>query len=174
MDDPVSMASFMGLFSQNTAFLKQLVEQYGLTGILISSFIGSTIFVPLSVELLLPILIKAHINLYLIIIFASVGALVGSWVNYAFGCFGYNLVKARIGTDKLEKASRIMDKYGTFGLFFIIFVPLPLPIPVDPITVIPGIAKMDFTKFSIVVFLAKLFWYALVVGILNGILNYIA
>ncbi|MBN2251126.1 MAG: DedA family protein [Candidatus Altiarchaeota archaeon] len=153
------------------AVLAELVRDYGLIGLFASALVGSTIFVPLSVEALLPILIRARIDLYLIILVASIGALIGTWINYGIGRYAANLASSRLGNGRVEKAKGVMNKYGWPGLFAVIATPIPLPIPVDPITLIPGITRMDFMKFSLVVFAAKLIRYALFVGILNGLLK---
>jgi membrane protein YqaA with SNARE-associated domain len=151
--------------------LGDIAVRYGLAGLFLSSFFGSTIFVPFSVEAIIPILINVHANVFLVIITASVGALMGTWVNYWLGYYASDYIRRKMGDKNIEKAEKVVKKYGWPGLFLIIFMPLPLPIPVDPLTVIPGIARMDFLKFSLVVFLAKLAKYSFVVAVVTGIFN---
>lgn len=162
---------FMSFLPGTLEILADLAAKYGLIGLFISSFIGSTIFVPFSVELLFPVLIESGVDLYPIIFVASTGALIGTWVNYWLGYKGSSLVKRRFGEKGIEKAKNAMDKYGWPGLFLVVFLPIPLPIPVDPLTIIPGIARMNFLRFSVVVYVAKLLRYAFFVGVLNGLLS---
>jgi len=147
------------------------VRHYGLPGLFFSSFIGSTIFVPFSVEAAEAFLIAAKENPYLVILVASVGALMGTWVNYWIGYFGSGLVEKRVGAGNIKKAKDFMDKYGWPGLFLVIFI--PTPIPVDPVTVFPGLARMGFAKFTVVVFVAKVLRYSVVVALLTGLLSFI-
>lgn len=151
--------------------LGDIAVRYGLAGLFLSSFFGSTIFVPFSVEAILPLLIKVHVNVFLVIVTASFGALMGTWVNYWLGYYASGYIRQKLGDKNLDKADQVIKKYGWPGLFLIIFMPLPLPIPVDPLTVIPGIARMDFFKFSSVVLLAKLAKYSFFVALFTGILN---
>jgi membrane protein YqaA with SNARE-associated domain len=148
--------------------LISLVHQYGLLGLFISALIGSTVFIPFSVELAIAALLSSGENPYIILLAASIGALMGTLVNYAIGCFASELAEKRIGEENIRKAKKAMDKYGWPGLFLIIAIPIPLPIPVDPITIIPGMTRMNIIKFSVIVFFAKLIRYAIFIGILEG------
>lgn len=149
---------------------QDLIIQYGpLLGLFISALIGSTVFIPFSVEALFPLLIRSDVDLYLIVIFASIGSLIGTVVNYLLGCLGSEIIERKVDASKMAHAKKTMDKYGWPGLFIILF--LPLPLPVDSLTIFPGIARMNFIEFSIVVFLAKLAKYSLIVGLFNGLLS---
>ncbi len=160
----------MHFFRPVVEVLFELVRHYGLAGLFASSLIGSTIFVPFSVEFAETILLAARENVLLVILTASVGALIGTWINYWIGYFGSELVEKRVGEKNIKKAKDFMDKYGWPGLFVIIF--LPTPIPVDPVTVFPGLARMSFIEFSIVVFIAKLLRYSVVAALLTGFMGF--
>ena len=67
--------------------------------------------------------------------------------------------------ENLEKAKKLMNKYGWAGLFIALI--LPLPLPVDPITVLCGMAKMNFKEFTIVVLSGKAVKAALVLGLIS-------
>lgn len=151
--------------------LTSLVHSYGLTGLFISSLIGSTIFIPFSVEAMIGIVIGAGFDPYIIVLVAALGALIGTLFNYSLGYFASGYVKKYLGEQTILKAKNVMDKYGWPGLFAIIAIPLPLPVPVDPITIIPGLTRMNLMEFSAIVFTAKLFRYALFVGLCAGLLG---
>jgi len=149
-------------------WLKLLVHQYGLIGLLFSSFIGSTIFLPLSVELTFPVLIKAGIHKLAIILFASVGSLAGTLLNYSLGYGGMKYLNKKTRKLEMKKARHLMNKYGWAGLF--IALALPIPLPVDPLTLLCGAAKMNIREFTAVVLAAKLLKYALFLGVIAIIL----
>jgi membrane protein YqaA with SNARE-associated domain len=148
-----------------------LVHQYGLLGLFISALVGSTVFIPFSVEAAIAVMLSLRENPYIVVLVASIGALMGTWVNYAIGCYASELAEKKIGEENIRKAKKAMDKYGWPGLFLIIM--LPTPIPVDPVTIIPGMMRMNVIKFSLTVFFAKLIRYALFVGLLQGIFGII-
>ena len=147
--------------------LETFILHYGLFGVFLASFLGSTIFLPFAIELFFPILMAYGLNPYLILITTTLGALFGTWVNYALGLIGSRIIEKRMDQGKINQAKHIIDKYGWLGLFVVIALPLPVPIPVDPITIIPGITKMNFLEFSIVVFLGKLSKYSIFIGLLD-------
>ncbi len=141
------------------------VVRYELFGLFITSLIGSTIFVPFTTEILFPVLIKSGLGIYHIIIVAALGAMVGTWINYGLGFLGSKFIEKRVDHTGIEHAKRFMNRYGWAGLLFILA--LPFPIPVDVITIVPGISRMNFIEFSIVVFLGKIIKFAVFVGIID-------
>jgi membrane protein YqaA with SNARE-associated domain len=66
--------------------------RYGFLGIFISSLVGSMIFIPFLTEAALIILSRVGRYPYLLVLIASVGSLMGTWVNYSLGFFGSELV----------------------------------------------------------------------------------
>ena len=149
-------------------FLTEMISHWGIFGLLPVSIIGSTIFVPFAVEFFFPALLASGVDPYFIVITAAIGSTLGTFVNYWLGHAGSRYVKRRMDGKRVEKATNLMNRYGWFGLLFIITI--PLPIPVDGVTIIPGIARMNFLWFSAVVFFGKLLKYAFFVGLLNGLL----
>ncbi len=143
------------------------VVRYELLGLFIASLIGSTIFVPFTTELILPIAIKSGFSIYQIILVAALGAMVGTWINYGLGFLGSGFIERKIDHNRINDAKRFMNRYGWAGLLFILAV--PLPIPVDPITIVPGISRMNFIEFSIVVFIGKVIKFAIFVGIIDSL-----
>ncbi|HEX54964.1 MAG: hypothetical protein DRO94_00085 [Candidatus Altiarchaeales archaeon] len=157
----------LGLVTMSQS-LEFLIKGYGYLGIFIASFFGSTIFVPFAIEFLLPPL-SLSLDPITMVIIASLGSMSGTWVNYGLGFIGSEIIKKKIEYEKMEHAKHIMNKYGWFGLFIILI--LPFPLPVDPITIVPGIAKMNFLEFSIVVFVGKFVKYSIYLEIFSLILR---
>jgi len=148
--------------------LEQLIQQWGIFGLLPASLIGSTIFVPFAIEFFFPALLASGADPNLIVITAAVGSTLGTFVNYWLGYAGSRYIKKRVDDQRMERAKRLMDRYGWFGLLLVITIPLPLP--VDGVTIIPGITRMNFPRFSLVIFFGKILKYAFFVGLLNGLL----
>lgn len=143
------------------------VVKYELLGLFIASLTGSTIFVPFTTEILLPILIKSGFDIYRIVFIAALGATFGTWINYGLGFIGSKFIEKRIDHNRIQHAKQFMNRYGWAGLFIILAI--PFPVPVDPITIVPGISRMNFIEFSVVVFLGKITKFAIVVGIIDGL-----
>jgi len=148
--------------------LVDMINQWGIFGLLPVSLIGSTIFVPFAVEFSFPALLATGVDPHPIVITAAIGSTLGTFVNYWLGHAGSRYVKKKIDRKHTKKAKRLMNRYGWFGLLLIITIPLPLP--VDGVTIIPGIARMNFLWFSAVIFFGKLLKYAFFVGLLNELL----
>jgi len=151
--------------------LMGLVLKYGLFGLFIYSFIVSTIFVPATVDVVLPIMISVGLNQYEILIVATIGSLLGTWINYYIGYIGSKIIDKHLKEENVIRIKKRVDKYGWLGLLVIIAIPV---FPVDPITVLCGVARMNFLEFTIVVFLGKLLKYSFVIGIFEFIIKIIA
>jgi membrane protein YqaA with SNARE-associated domain len=160
-----------GMFHEITGPLVALIVNHGIAGLFISALLGSTIFVPFSVETVLPVLLGLKLDPVQIVVVATIGATIGTCINYAIGFYATDMVEKRLGEENLKKAKHLMDKHGWPGLFLILAAPIPLPIPVDPLTVIPGLAKMNFKEFALIVFCAKLIKYTIFVAVFTGVIN---
>ena len=144
------------------------VREYGLIGIFLASAIGSTIFVPLSAELTFPILVAAQVNRLAILVAATVGALLGTLVNYWLGYRGVSIADKYLRKEDLEKAHKIMNRYGWVGVMVALAVPVPLPI--DPLTILCGITRMDLKEFIAAVVVGKAIKYALVLEVVGALI----
>ena len=125
----------------------------------ITSLISATLF-PLGSEALLIYDIKEGYNLYLLLLFATIGNSLGSVINYFLGLKGeeYLLKKSLLKEEYIIKSKNYFDKYGAFSILF-----SWLPIIGDPITFVAGILKYDFKKFLILVIIGKFSRYLFLV-----------
>lgn len=146
------------------------VESYGLVGLFFVAFIGSTVFLFFPVEAVFFLFLESGIGPFTIVAVATFGSLLGTCVNYLLGFIGSGIIEQRVDHSRIAHAKKLMNRYGWFGLFVVIALPLPT-IPVDPITLIPGIARMNFIEFTITVTAAKVVKYAFYTGIFLGIIN---
>jgi len=116
-----------------------------------SALISATLF-PLGSEALLIYDIKEGYNLYLLLIFATVGNVLGSVINYYLGLKGEEFLVERnyLKKEKIVKYKTFFDKYGGYSLLL-----SWMPIIGDPITFIAGILKYNIKKFLLLVSIAK-------------------
>ena len=139
--------------------LHYIVLNYGLDGLFIASAIGSTIFVPFTVELWFPLFLRAGIPRLSVLAYATAGALLGTLVNYALGFYGAKVIQRHAKGEGVVRAKRIMDRYGWLGVFVILV--LPIPLPVDALTIVCGLTRMSLIEFTITVLAAKIIKYSL-------------
>ena len=128
----------------------------------ITAFVSATIF-PMGSEALLIYDITQGYNIYLLLLFATLGNSLGSVVNYYLGLKGEEyLISKNILSEKYINISKnYFDKYGFICLLF-----AWLPIIGDPITFVAGILKYDFKKFIILVIISKFLRYLFIVIII--------
>lgn len=117
----------------------------------ISAFVSATLF-PMGSEALLIFDIKEGYNLYLLLLFATLGNVLGSLLNYYLGLKGEEFLEKKkiLKSEKTAKYKKFFNKYGGFSLLF-----SWAPIIGDPITFIAGVLKYDFKRFLFLVTLAK-------------------
>ena len=128
----------------------------------ITSLISATLF-PLGSEALLIYDIKEGHNIFLLLLFATIGNSLGSVINYFLGLKGeeYLLKKSLIKESYIIKCKNYFDKYGLYTILF-----SWLPIIGDPITFVAGILKYDLKKLLIFVIIAKFSRYLFLVIII--------
>ncbi len=145
------------------------IESLGLFGLFVMSAIGSTVFVPFSVEVTLALLAVTSINPIALILVATVGSLIGSAVNYGIGLYLFDWFENKFSSYKkdIDKAKAFSDKHGAVGLFFVLA--LPVSLPVDFLTMFAGVCKMRTYKFLFIVFSGKLVKYTTVMLILMNV-----
>lgn len=130
-------------------------------------------FIPFPSEVVVPpAAYKAangEMNVVLVVIAATVGALIGSMVNYVLACFIgrpiiYRFADSRLGhmlllsEEKIVTAERYFDRHGAASTFFGRLVPAVRQL----ISIPAGLARMSLPKF--------LFYTTLGAGIWNSIL----
>lgn len=116
-----------------------------------SALISATLF-PMGSEALLIYDLTQGYNIYLLLLFATSGNVLGSFINYLFGLKGEEFLESKgyLKKEKIIKYKNLFDKYGAFSLLL-----SWVPIIGDPITFIAGILKYDWKKFLLIVTIAK-------------------
>ena len=124
----------------------QFVEQFGYVGLLIASFLASTLL-PMSSEVFVLLMAQLGFNRWLILLFATTGNFLGALANYAIGKLGSRFFLSNyVSSDdkKLQKARQLYERWGAPILFF-----SWLPFIGDPLTMIPGILNSRLTTFTV-------------------------
>lgn len=130
----------------------ELLDQYGLVGLIIMSFAEASFFpIPPDV-LLIPMGIS---NPDRAILYASVttvssvaGAIFGWWIGKKFG---RKILKLIVSEDMISKADRYFDKYGGQTLFFTGFTPIPFKV----FTILAGVSRLKVKDVIIWSFLGR-------------------
>jgi len=124
------------------------------------SFLAATI-IPFSSEVgLFSYIAVGKFNNELLLIFASLGNILGSCVNYILGLY---IIKFKTKSwfpfkdNQILKATNWFNRFGVYSLFFAF-----LPIVGDPLTLIAGMFRVSFIKFIILVSFGKILRYLLI------------
>ena len=112
----------------------------------------SATLLPMGSEALLLYDLSLELNLYLLLLTATLGNSLGSIINYYLGLKGeeYLLSKKMIKEQQIIKAKKYFDKYGNYTLLL-----SWVPIIGDPITFIAGVLKYNIRKFIVLIVIAK-------------------
>jgi membrane protein DedA with SNARE-associated domain len=101
-----------------------------------------------------------HLNLVLVIILATIGELIGSFLGYGIGRIGGRPLVERLGryvlvtNADLDRAERLFARHGEPVVFFGRFLPLLRSF----VGLAAGIAEMALAKFAIFTALAAAMW----------------
>lgn len=162
------------------AFFEWFIDNANYLFVFIFMVIESS-FIPFPSELVVPpaayIALQegSNMNIYMVILFASLGALVGAYINYYLAIWlgrpiVYKFANSRFGhiclldQSKVEKAEAYFDRHGAISTFIGRLIP-----GIRQLISIPaGLAKMNIIKFSVFTILGAFIW-----NIALAILGYI-
>ena len=129
------------------------------------SFFAATIL-PVSSELTLAGMMSASVySSSLLLLFASVGNVLGSCVNWYLGIHFIRFKDKKwfpFSDKQIQKSSFWFNKHGKWCLLL-----AWLPIIGDPLTFIAGTSRVNFTQFLVLVTLGKVTRYAVVIYSIN-------
>lgn len=127
-------------------------------------------FIPFPSEIVVPpaayfAMQTDNINIIMVVICATIGALLGAWINYGLSIgigrpIVYKFANSRLGAiclinqQKVEDAERFFDKHGVTSTFIGRLIPAVRQL----ISIPAGLARMNFFKFSIYTFLGAGVW----------------
>lgn len=152
------------------AFFEWFIDNANYLFVFVFMVIESS-FIPFPSELIVPpaaylaLQENSDMNIYMVILFASLGALVGAYINYYLAIWlgrpiVYKFANSRIGhiclldQSKVEKAEVYFDRHGAISTFIGRLIP-----GIRQLISIPaGLAKMNIIKFSIFTILGAFIW----------------
>lgn len=156
-------------------FILMIVEKFGYAGVWFLIAIEN-IFPPIPSEVILLfggfVTTKTNLNIYLMVLFATLGSLTGALVLYLIGKFlNINRLKKVINSKvgkviKLEerdidKAYLWFEKRGQKAVFFSRFIPIVRSL----ISIPAGMSNMNFIKFVFYTVTATFIWNLILVKV---------
>lgn len=108
---------------------------------------------------------ESNLNIYFVVLFGTMGALLGAYVNYFLAMFLgrpiiYRLADGKFGKmmllsgEKVEKAENYFNKHGVLTTFFGRLIPVIRQL----ISIPAGLSKMNIVLFSIYTFIGAGIW----------------
>ena len=129
---------------------------YGYGGIFAAAFLAGSFF-PFSSEAVMTGLRLAGLDVWMLVLCASVGNLLGGMFNYGVGRMGkedwiYGMLRVR--PERLEQSERFVHRYGAWmGLLSW------LPILGSVITIAMGLLRVDVWKSALTILIGKVARY---------------
>lgn len=146
------------MFEALNEYVHELIREYGGLGVLIGMFLESSVL-PVPSELVLISAGALQIPIATIVVFGSLGSVLGSTIGYSIGRYGgrpfinshgkYFLVTH----EKLLEAERWVKKYGNITVFVSRLIPF---VPFKVFSISAGILRMSFLPFLLYTFLGML------------------
>lgn len=139
--------------------LIEILTNYGYVGMLISAFLAGSIF-PLSSEVVMLALLAAGLDPWQLVIYGTIGNVLGSMLNYGIGMLGrIDWIEKYLHVNKkeLDRAKRFMAGRGAWMGFFSF-----LPVIGEGIIVL-GLMRSNVAITVISVIIGKFLRYALII-----------
>jgi len=138
-------------------WLLDFINNYGIIALFFTSFIAATI-IPASSAAILLAALAAGVEPVPALIACSIGNSLGCAANYWIGfLIGKPLIPKLERSKSGRKALEYTSKYGTWSLLI-----SWVPFLGDPITIAAGIFRINFLKFSIIVYSFRIVGYIIV------------
>lgn len=160
---------------QSIPFIAWCLEHLNYWVIMLLMAIESS-FIPFPSEVVVPpaaymAATTGELNVFLVVFFATVGAVIGALVNYFLALYlgrplVYRFAESRIGhmclidREKVEKAERYFDEHGAVGTFFGRLVPAVRQL----ISIPAGLARMGLGRFMFYTMLGAGIWNSILAG----------
>lgn len=139
-------------------WLHDLLTNYGLVSMFLLSFLASSVL-PIASEWLLVVLVLKGLDPIVVLLTATTGNYLGACTTYGVGYLGSEFMVRNVlrMTDESKlKAERFYRKYGVYSLLM-----SWIPIIGDPLCVVAGILRVQFLKFSVLVYIGKFIRYGI-------------
>lgn len=151
------------IFSYIGQFAVRTIEFLSYPGIVILMAFESMI-IPMPSELVMPftgfLVAEGKLNMILVVLFSSLGTIIGSLISYYVGYYGGKPFVQKFGRylllemDDLEKTEKWFTGKGVKTIFISRFIPVVRHL----ISIPAGFGKMDVKKFSLYTILGGTLW----------------
>ncbi len=139
-------------------WMLEFIQNYGTIALFVTSFIAATI-VPASSAAILLAALAVGAPAVPAFIACSLGNSLGCAANYWLGfLIGKPLIPKLERSRSGRKALEYSTKYGTWSLLL-----SWTPFLGDPLTIAAGIFRVNFLKFSVIVYSLRIIGYAMIV-----------
>ena len=138
----------------------EILKDYGYWGMLVAAFLAGSVF-PFSSEAVMLGLLASGLNAWLLIIYGTIGNVLGSVFNYFVGRMGkldWIEKYLKIKKKNMEKAERFMAGRGAWMGFFAF-----LPLLGSAITVILGLTRANMLISFVSIAIGKFLRYLILV-----------
>lgn len=138
-----------------------------LVGMFLAAFAAATLIPAQSEAVLVALIIAANQPVWLLLMVATVGNVLGSGVNWGMGRFLIRFVDRRwfpFSNAQMEKATAWYGRWGHWSL-----LASWVPMIGDPLTLVAGVLREPFWRFALIVTLAKGGRYLVLVWITQGL-----
>ena len=138
-----------------------LLTSYGYMGMLIAAFLAGSVFPFSSEAVMLGLTATPGIDSWLLVVYGTIGNVLGSYFNYGIGCMGkleWIEKYLKIKKEKMDQAERLMAGRGAWMGFFAF-----LPILGSAITVTLGFLRSNIVISFISIAIGKFLRYWLLV-----------
>lgn len=137
--------------------LNEFLTQWGYWGMLVSAFIAGSVL-PFSSEAVMVGLQAAGLEALPLVVYASVGNVLGAMVNYAIGTLGrmeWIHKYLHVSSEQIEKTRKLMAGKGAW-VGFLAF----LPVIGDCVTIVLGLTRANIPISIISIAIGKVARYA--------------
>ena len=141
-------------------FLIDFLTQYGYWGMLLAAFLAGSFF-PFSSEAVVVAMMASGLDPWLLMIYGTIGNVLGSVVNYYVGRLGkMEWIEKYLHVKKknLDRAHRFVEGHGAWMGFFAF-----LPVIGSAITIVLGLMRSNIVVTFIAITLGKLFRYIILI-----------
>jgi len=149
-------------------FMLSTISYFGYFGIFFLMVLESMVF-PVPSEFVMPfagfLASQGQFNIVLVIVFSSLGSIVGSLLSYYIGKrWGTRLIESYgkyvlVDIDDLKKTQEWFDKRGELTIFFSRLIPVVRHL----ISIVAGVGKMNVKKFSLYTIIGATMWNSFLV-----------
>lgn len=130
-----------------------MIQTSGYFGLMLAAFLAATLFPFQSEALLVALMAGERHSTFGLIVFATVGNVAGSWVNWLLGRSVERFRERRWFPFKQATLEAAQRRYARFGYWSLLLS--WMPVIGDPLTLIAGMMREPLWRFLLIVSIAK-------------------